>query len=403
MKQGKIYTKIVLWVFLAAVVCYFGYYVFSAIYAPLTTVTAIEYEAGSGSYTTGYVVREESVVLSHYEITTLVVTEGERVAKGQTVATGYRNTDAQDRQAQISELEHQLEQLEYAEAYSADASDQAALDSEIQTYLEDLCQYVARRDMNSAGDRSAAIKGMILRRSSSDADNAAMSQRISELKAELESLQTASAADTRTVGANQSGFFSGTVDGYESVLTPAALDDMTLDELQSLEPEEPSESAIGKLITDSTWYYVTSVPEELVEDVRVGDEVPVTFSSVFYEDVTMTVERLGNAVDGQRLLVLSCDEYMQNVTLLREQSADVVFASYAGLRVPKEAIRVTDDQRTGVYVLEGNVAEWKYVTLLHDNGETYVVELDKTSTDNLWPGDEIIVDAKDIYDGKVMR
>ena len=67
------------------------------------------------------------------------------------------------------------------------------------------------------------------------------------------------------------------------------------------------------------------------------------------------------------------------------------------------AIRVTEDQRTGVYILEGNTAEWKYVNILHDNNESYVVALDKSSTDNLWPGDEIIVNAWDLYDGKVMR
>ena len=64
MKQGKFYTKLVLWIFLAAVVCYFGYYIFSAVYAPLTTTAAIEYEAGTGSYTTGYVVRDETVLTS---------------------------------------------------------------------------------------------------------------------------------------------------------------------------------------------------------------------------------------------------------------------------------------------------------------------------------------------------
>ena len=33
-KEGRLYTKLILWIFLAAVVCYFGYYIFSAIYAP---------------------------------------------------------------------------------------------------------------------------------------------------------------------------------------------------------------------------------------------------------------------------------------------------------------------------------------------------------------------------------
>ena len=403
MKQGKLYTKIILWVFLAAVVCYFAYYVFSAIYAPLTTVTAIEYEAGAGSYTTGYVVRQESIVQSHYEITTLVVAEGERVSAGQALATGYRNTDAQDRQAKIQDLEHQLEQLEYAASYSGDAADQAKLDSEIQSYLENLSQYVARRDMNAAVDHSAALKGLVLRRTSSEEDNAAINQRLLDLQTQLEGLQNEASIDTRTVGAGMSGYFSGNVDGYEEILSPELLGTMTVADLENLTPGEPAETALGKIITDGTWYYVTSVPTELVKDVRVGRSVPVTFSSVFYEQIRMTVEHIGSDEDGRSLLVLSCNLYMQDVTMLREQSADVVFSSYSGLRVPKEAIRVTDDQRTGVYILEGRNAVWKYVTPLHDNGETYVVVLDKSSTHNLWPGDEIIVNAPDLYDGKVVR
>ena len=57
----------------------------------------------------------------------------------------------------ISELESQLEQLEYAVSYSADASDQAALDTEIQNRLLIMNQYVARGDMNAAIDSTAAI------------------------------------------------------------------------------------------------------------------------------------------------------------------------------------------------------------------------------------------------------
>ena len=403
MKQGKFYTKLILWIFLAAVVCYFGYYIFSAVYAPLTTVTAIEYEAGSGSYTTGYVVRDETVIQSHYEITTLVVAEGERVSAGQALATGYRNTDAQERQAKIQELEHQLEQLQYAASYAGDAAGQAILDSEIQTNLENMSQYVARRDMNAVEDRSAALKGLILRRTSSETDNAAMDQRILDLTTQLQGLHTEASADTRTVGAGMSGFFSGNVDGFENTLTVESLDTLTVASLNELTPGEAEETALGKIITDSTWYYVTSVPTELVKDARVGREIPVTFSSVFYDDLNMTIERIGEDENGESLLVLSSDLYMQDVTLLREQSADVVFSSYSGLRVPKEAIRVTEDQRTGVYVLENRNAVWKYVTPLHDNGETYVVVLDKSSTNNLWPGDEIIVNAPDLYDGKVVR
>lgn len=418
MKEGKIYTKVILWIFLAAVVCYFGYYMISAVYAPLTTAAAIEYEAGTGSYTTGYVVRDEAVIRSAYGITTMVVSEGERVSRGQTLATGYLTDDAQQRQTQIEELEDQLEQLKYAASYSAEVQDQAVLDSEIASQLVHMSKYVARRDLNSAADRSSEVKGLVLRRMSTQEQNAAVDQRITELNDQLEQLRAETDGDVLSVQATASGYFSGNVDGYENVLTMTALERMTVADFQKLQPQELPDNAVGKLISGSTWYYVTVVPTAQTEGVKAGDSVPVTFASDFYEELTMAVVRLGEDEDGSCLLVLACDSFMQDATLLRQQSADVVFQSYAGLRVPKEAVRVMtkaeiypdgteDDGDTeryvGVFILEGNTASWKTIRILHDNGESYVVELDKSSTDHLWPGDEIIVGARNLYDGKVVR
>ena len=403
MKQGKVYTKVVLWLFLGAVICYFGYYIFSAVYSPLTTAVAMEYEAGSGSYTTGYVLRDETLVRTRHGITTMVVSEGERVSRGQALATGYLNSSAEDRQTRIEALESQLEQLKYAASYSADVSAQNILDTEIQSQLVQMSRFVARRDMNSAADRSASIKGLVLRRMSSEKDNAAMDERIAAIKEELSVLQADTTGDTVTVTAAHSGYFSGSVDGYETILTPESMRSMTTESFDEIRPADGPTDAIGKLISGSTWYYMTVVPTAQTAEVRVGDEVPVTFASDFHQELLMTVEKLGKDADGSRLLVLSCDKYMQEATLLRQQSADVVFSSYAGLQVPKEAVRVNEAGQSGVYVLEGSMAAWKPIRILYDNGESYVVEKDKTSTDNLWPGDEIIVGAKNLYDGKVVR
>jgi len=401
-KQGDRYTKIILWIFLAAVAAYFGYYIVTAVSQPLTTVAAIEYEAGTGSYTTGFVVRDESVVSSGYSITNLIVSEGERVAKDQTVATGYLTEDAQARQEQIQELELQLQQLEYAVSYSADASDQARLDAEIQSRLLDLTKYLARGDMNSALDLSTGLKGLVLRRSTSAEGDTAMQLSISALKERLAQLQTGDRDETMEVQAQHSGYFSGTVDGYESVLTVDMLENLTVAQLDELTSRDTAARAVGKIIRGDTWYYVTDVPADQVAAVRKGSKVPVSFAGHFLEGLQMTVHRIGEEENGRCLLILSCDRYMQEVTLLRQQSADVIFSSYTGLRVPKNAIRVVD-QKPGVYVAEGKTAAWKQVEILYDNGESYVVALDKSSTDNLWPGDEIIVGGKNLFDGKVVR
>ena len=402
MKQGRHYTNLILWILLAAIVVYFGYSVTSSLYEPITTVTAVEYEAGAGYYTTGFVVRDEAVIQSGYGITVLSAAEGEHVSAGASIATGYLTDGAQQRQSRIADLRSQLEQLSFAYQYSANAADQAALDGEIKTSLAAMSRYIGRRDMNSAADLSPELKGLVLRRSSDDTDPDALQLQIDALQQELDSLLSQAENDTKAVRVSAAGYFSGVVDGYETVLTPDKLDTLSVPDYQSLQPAAVADGAIGKLIHGDTWYYVTAVPADEARDVKAGDSVQVTFARDFYEKIDMRVERVGASEAGLRMLVLSCSRYMQNVTLLREQSADVIFASYPGLRVPKDAVRVDENGQSGVYVLESAVARWKPITILHDNGESYVVELDKTKTTNLWPGDEVIVNAKNLYDGKVV-
>ena len=87
---------------------------------------------------------------------------------------------------------------------------------------------------------------------------------------------------------------------------------------------------------------------------------------------------------------------------LRRQTADIVFQTYSGLSVPAQALYYLDGS-AGVYVLEGVRARWKPVKILCEYTDGYVVELDKSSTENLWPEDEIILTSDDIYDGKVFE
>ena len=402
MKQGKSYFTVILWILLAAIAAYFGYNVVSSLYAPLMTATVTPYEAGAGYYASGFVVREEELLYSQYGTTVLNCAEGAHVAANDTVATGYRSEDAKTRQTRIDELSGQIEQLQYAWSAVSSVYDQAALDADIAGDLAQLSRYLALRDMNSVSDLSPELKGLILRRTGSDSDSGSLQARISTLQAELETLEAQSAGDTSAILAGKAGTFSAAVDGYESVLTPERLMEMTVAEFESVQPDETDANAIGRLVTSATWYYACVVPASELSGVEEGDRATLTFARDYYQPVTMRVARLGGNEAGSRLLVLSSDRALQNVTLLRQQSAEIVFTSYSGLRVPKSAVRVENGQ-TGVYILEGTLAKWKPITILHDTGESYVVTLDPSSTNNLWPGDELIINAKNLYDGKVVN
>lgn len=402
MKQGRQYRNLILWIFLAAVVVYFAVAVVSSVYDPLTTATAVEYEAGSGCYTTGYVVRQETLIHSDYGITVLSAAEGSRVIAGGSVATGYLTSGAQERQGRIEELRSKLSQLDYAGQDSGSVSDQAALDTQISDDLLSMSRYLCKRDMNSLSALSPELKGLVLRRCTDDSDRSVLEAQRIALQAELDTLTGEADTDTKPITVSVAGYFSAVADGYENLLTPETLQTMSVQTYESLTAEEIPENTIGKLIQGNKWYYVTVIPATQIPELSEGDTVRLTFARDFSGEIEMNVERVGKSEAGYKLLVLSSKRFMQDVTLLRDQSAELAFQTYSGLRVPKEAVHVDENGRTGVFVLEGAIAKWKYITLLSDNGESYVVMMDKSSTDNLWPGDEIIIHAKNLYNGKVV-
>lgn len=403
MKQGKHFFTILLWIMLAAIVAYFGYNVFEGLYEPLTTVAAVEYEAGAGYYVTGFVVRDETVIHSDSEVATLTVGEGAHVSAGSTVAVSYLSDATKQRHSRIGELEDQLKQLRYAYQYSSSIYDQAALEAELSDSLRQLSRFLTKRDMNSAGDLVPEIKGLVLRRSSANADEAELEAQITTMEEELEKLRKYEQEDTKSITVSTPGYFSGSVDGYESILTPEKLEKMTVEEFRTLSPDVQTTQAVGKLIHGNDWYFVTVLPSNEIKLVEKGTKAKLTFSRDFYKPIVVRVEYVGNNEGGYRLLILSADRYLQNITLLRQQSAELEFTSYSGLRVPKNAVRTREDGTVGVYVLEGAIARWKSIQILHDIGESYIVELDKESTSNLWPEDEIIISGRNLLDGKVVR
>ena len=223
--------------------------------------------------------------------------------------------------------------------------------------------------------------------------------------------------------AAQSGVFSALVDGYESLITPDMLSTMTLAQFREISDQSPPENsaAMGKLITDSTWYFVCGLPEKDAQRLVEGRSITVRFSRDWAGKVDMKVERLADPENGQVLVVLSTDKFLSDTTLLRRQTVELIFDTVTGIRLPKEALRVdqqtyTDEDTgeeeqqsvTGVYALVGQRAEFKEVSVLAEE-ENYILVKPVTGTaasqqkKALRAGDQILISTGELYDGKVIE
>ena len=402
--KGEKFMKIIVVTLLCVVAVYLIFSVTRFSGDGFTTYKAVRYEVGDGITTSGFLVRSEQPLRAEPGLIVVPTrSEGEKVGKGQVVAAVYHDEAARHRQARINELEEELAQMKYAHSFSGSDTDSATLDADILMLMNQITRSASRREYAAADKSAEDIKPYVLRRYINNADAEALWDRIKAAQVQLDELKAEAQAESGSITAPASGYFSGVADGYEEELTPEFLETANVDTLNRyLGLSRRETEAFGKLVNSQKWYFAAIVPSQNVAELEIGDKVQVSFAYDFFQSLEMEVSRISTPDEGRCILVLSSEAYIQEAVSSRNQTADLVFADRTGLRVPKTAIYVSDEGKSGVYVLEGAEAKWKNIEILYDNGDSFIVTLDKTSTKNLWPEDEIILTTGEIYNGKVM-
>ena len=198
-------------------------------------------------------------------------------------------------------------------------------------------------------------------------------------------------------------------DGYESVLTPEALETMTPSALAAVTPQSVS-TTVGKLCEGNRWYFAANVNEADAAAFKEGQRLTLRMASGVDFDLPVTVMRVSAAENGKCLIVTESDQYLSYVTLLREQNAELILEEYEGLRIPKNALRVDENGESGVYCRVGRVAYFKPVRIVYQGSDYCLVEPGELSVTaesqialfTLRANDEVIISAGELYNGKVV-
>ena len=418
MKNSSFGTKCLLLAVTLGVLAYFGIQGLQYLGDPLTTTLAYNYQVEEGMDLSGYVVRREQVLADEASgLLRLQRSEGEKVSAGGTVALVYADQASLDRQREIDELSGRIEQLQFAQEASLGSEVSLKLDAQIMRSLLDYRAELAAGRLDNAEEHETELKSLVLKRDYTYSDTEDLSGQIAELQSQLKELKAQAASSVRAVKAPVSGVYSAVVDGYETVLTPGLLADMTPSQLNAVQADETLTSQTGKLILGDSWYYAVTMSAGQAKALRdSGGTMTLRFAKGVEQDQTVTLYAVGPEEQGRVVVTFRGEYNMAQVTLLRRQSAQLIWRTVAGIRVPNEALRAANtkvDQegnRTaveslGVYCVVGMEARFKPVEVLY-SGDGFVLVRSTAASDQeslrLRPGDEIIISAKDLYDGKVV-
>lgn len=410
MKNRSLSTKLIFVFLFLAVAVYFGVQAWRYLANPQTTTLVYAYAGEDSLAVSGWFVRDEQVVDCSETLLELERDEGERVSANGVLATVYRSEGALSDHRALRTLEAKREQLLYASEASKNAETALKLDGDIRESIVALRASLASDSYLAAETAGEELRTGVLKREYAYDGADALTARIAALDGEIAAVTSRLEGGTKTVRAPFAGLYSAVADGYERVLSSAALETMTVAEYDAIASTGES-STVGRVIRGDRWWFVTTLPAADAARLSAGQSLLLRCATGVDFDLEVTVERVGREEDGRAVVVLSSDTHLAYVTLLRAQKAELILESHSGLRIPKNALRVNADGESGVYCRVGLRAYFKRVEVLWQ-GEDYCLVSPVAPTSGsesnrqlytLRAGDEVIISANDLYDGKVIE
>lgn len=407
MKKTDLITKITAALVFLALACYLGVYFWRSVKDPVVTAPAMLTTVRSETPVSGIVVRSESLLRSDAAYMGLRISDGKRVAKNSAVAVTYDSEEAVQRAERIRELELEIAQAESVLSGLVSADELTERNTAIETAARELSAAVARHELTEAELHSLNLRTLLF-------ENGAQSVSAGDLivlRSELEKLQANAYSDMEPITAPAAGIFSTMLDGYEH-LQPSDLKNLTPEKLRSImdEPQEKPADAFGKLVDSTRWYFAAVIDAEHLEvhgsAIAKGDFVTLEFGRYYSQNLRARVESIGAPADGGCVIVFSCSEALADTLAMRIVTATLVMDEHSGIRVPKEAVRMETNDAGEivryVYTLTGAQAEKKTIEIVWET-ENYYLVAESGQDRALREGNEIIVSANDLYDGKIME
>ena len=418
MKNNSLGTKLLMAAVTLGLAAYFGFQAVRYFSDPLSTIPAYNYRVEEAVSVSGYVVRQEQVLPDQTGgVLQVRRAEGERVAVGGTVAAVYADQTSVDRQTEIEALNARIGQLQYAREAEVGVEVAQKLDTQIRRNILDYRAALTAGHLGDAQKQGAQLRAQVLKRDYTNTDTTDLTLQIQELQAQVKDLKAQIAGAVQRVTAPVSGLYSAVVDGYETVLTPESILELTPSQLSAVKADSGTTSGVGKLVLGDSWYYVAAMRTEEAQALKEAGELTLRFAKGVERDLTVTVAHVGPEENGRCVVVFEGKTYLAELTLLRQQSAQIISDSVEGIRVPEEALRVvtttqtdadgntTESKDIGVYCVVGVEARFKPVEILY-SGENFVLARADQPSDKetlrLRPGDEVILSARDLSDGKVV-
>lgn len=318
-------------------VSYCLYKVVALVQNPTNTFSVEQGKVYQEEATTGYIVREETVVKGNNYKNGMVQikTEGERVAKNEAIFR-YYSSGEENLKKKIAELDSKIDEAMAGEK-ELFTSDIKAIEKQIEEKIASLIQV---NNMQTIRETKKEISSGITKKAKIAGDYSPAGSYLKKLINERKKYENQLNSGAEYLKAPISGVVSYKVDGYEDVLSTKNFSNLSEETLKKLDIKtgqvvaDSTES--GKIINNFQCYIVCILNSEQAKEAKLADKIKIRLPN--NAEVYSSIEYISYE-DENTILVLKLTQQVQELVSYRKISFDIIWWSHSGKKVPNGAIR----------------------------------------------------------------
>lgn len=401
--------RIISIVLIFSVIAFFSSYIIYQIVASSNAKYDTEYALKETVYETidtqCFVVRDEKFINNDATGTTVsFVTDGERVAAGDTVSVVFDSIEDASSFLKVQELKKEIDHFEYvAGQANVQTLNIDSLTQKINGELSDYLKSVDNGDYKKAITKSELFRDSVIGKQIATGTHLDFQDKLDKLNKEYESLQTEKFSYTE-VKAEEAGYFISGSDGYESIIKYDKIDELKNEDVEKAlksKPTNVSSSIVGRTVASFNWYIVCLVDTDKTVDLSKNKTIYVNFPSAGVEKLPVSIYKIGSRDADKTVLILSCDEMNENLSEFRIEDVQIITDEYTGFKISNSSIRMVDGEK-GVYIVRGNLMGFRKVHVLYSTDTFSIVDNPKDASDYIKLYDNVVTEGVDLYDNKLV-
>lgn len=314
------------------------------------------------------------------------INEGEKVKAYGRIATVLNSSSEkllEDLKAtDLKIIEAQKKRNENLELFSEDLK---KLENEIEENLKEIIRLGNSNELSKASQIKKQVDDLIQKKATIAGGLSTSDTYIQSLLDEKSNLQRSINSNTKDINSSESGIVSYMIDGYEGVLTPESISELSIKDIENIEVkgiqkdiEEIGVEAgkpFAKVITDVEYFILMSMDTKLAKEYKVDDPINIKLNE-FSKVITGDVFYRSNNMEGESILSVKVSNDLSETAALRVLNIDLIKSQYSGLKVPLRSLAKIDmkNKTAEICLVKANRARYVKVEIVGKNEEFAIIK-----------------------------